>query len=67
MLNDTNTFISLSALAMRVGLPRSYLKTLVDKRAIPSLDVNGHRRFNAEAVDIALAKLAVRKHRRGQE
>jgi len=58
MFNDSDTFMSLSALASRISLPRSYLKTLADKRAIPFLDVNGHRRFNAEAVDIALANLA---------
>ncbi len=58
MFDDESTFISLSALANRFGLPRSYLKRLADAKKIPSLNVNGRRRFNAASVEKALADLA---------
>lgn len=64
MFDDANTFISLSALANRFGLPRNFLKQLADRGAIPSLDVNGRRRFNAASVEKALAELAAeRQHK----
>ena len=66
MFDDNNTFISLNVLANRVGLPRDYLKNLADKGAIPSLEVQGRRRFNGPAVDAALAKLAGGKPKGGR-
>jgi hypothetical protein len=57
MLIDKNTFVSIVALANYFNLPNDYLKKLADKGLIPSLDVNGHRKFNPLAVEKALERL----------
>lgn len=57
MLIDKNTFVSIVALANHFNLPNNYLKKLADKGLIPSLDVNGHRKFNPLAVEKALERL----------
>jgi len=64
MLDDTQ-FISLDALANRIGLPKTFLKELADKRLIPSLDVNGRRRFNPLQVQEVLDRLAADKESGG--
>lgn len=56
---NENSFVSLDKLATHFNLPDSYLKKLADKGLIPSLDVNGHRRFNPAAVEKALERLGV--------
>lgn len=57
MIIDKNTFVSITALSNHFNLPNSYLKKLADKGLIPSLDVNGHRKFNPLAVEKALERL----------
>ena len=52
------SYVRLSRLASRLDLPERYLKELADKSLIPSLNVNGHRKFNPAAVEEALARLA---------
>ena len=52
------TYITLSKLSSRLGLPEAYLKNLATQDDIPKLDVNGRLRFNPEAVQQALDKLA---------
>ena len=51
-------YLSLNALAMVLGLPRTYLRDLAEARRIPYLDVNGRKRFDEEQVRQALAKLS---------
>ena len=51
-------FISLSRLSNRLGLPEAYLKNLAASGSIPSLNINGRLKFNPEAVQQALDKLA---------
>jgi hypothetical protein len=58
MFDSEDTYISLSDLATHFGLPRSFLKELADKGLIPSLNVNGRRKFNPATVEKALEKLA---------
>jgi hypothetical protein len=55
---DTDIYISISILSIRLGLPEAYLKNLAAKGDIPKLNVNGRLRFNPEAVQKALDKLA---------
>jgi len=58
---DKNTFVTLDALANHFNLPNSYLKELAEKNLIPSLNVNDRLRFNPEAVQQALGKLAAKR------
>jgi hypothetical protein len=60
-VDNENTFISLNRLARHFGLPKDYLRELADKSLIPFLNVNGHRRFNPSAVQVALDRLANEK------
>ena len=57
MLNE-DTFITLDALASHFNLPQGYLRNLVEKNLIPSLNVNGRLRFSIAGVQQALDKLA---------
>lgn len=66
MFDDQVTYIPLGALATRLGLPQSYLKTLADKRAIPSLNVKGRLRFNPLQVQEALDRVAAEQRAQGQ-
>jgi hypothetical protein len=54
---QNENFITLNRLASRFDLPRNYLRGLADRGLIPSLDVNGHRKFNTLAVEKALERL----------
>jgi hypothetical protein len=56
MFNENN-FLTLNRLAGHFDLPKNYLRGLADKGLIPSLDVNGHRKFNPLAVEKALERL----------
>ncbi len=58
MFYDESTFISIDPLASHLGLPKSFLKELADKKMIPSLDVNGRRRFNPVKVQEVLDDMA---------
>ena len=51
-------FVRLSALGQDLGLPTSYLRDLALSQKIPSLNVHGKLRFDPDAVEIALSKLA---------
>jgi hypothetical protein len=53
-------YISLYRLSSRLGLPEAYLKNLAIQGVIPKLNVNGRLRFNPEAVQQALDKIADR-------
>jgi hypothetical protein len=53
-----NTFISLDHLAARLGLPKTYLKQLAEKRSVPYLLVSGRMRFNPVQVQDALDRIA---------
>ena len=57
-------YLSFEALAVILGLPRSYLRTLVNQGEIPFLDVNGRKMFSERQVRECLehkAKLFVKK------
>jgi len=56
-INETE-FVSLDRLATHFDLPKPYLRNLAEKGLIPSLDVNGRRRFNPLAVEKALERLS---------
>ncbi len=59
IMNDTKyNYMSLESLAIELSLPKTYLRQLIEKRAIPALDVNGRLRFNPAAVQRALDNLA---------
>jgi excisionase family DNA binding protein len=51
-------FITTEKLSSRLGLPRDYILELAQRKEIPSLNVRGRYRFNPEAVQSALDKLA---------
>ena len=51
-------YISADVLAIRLGLPRTYLRELIADRQIPFLDVNGRLRFDEGAVREVLRRLA---------
>jgi hypothetical protein len=55
---QTAKYISLEALAATFRLPLNYLRELAKANKIPSLNINGRLRFNPEAVQSALDKLA---------
>jgi len=55
--------LSLEALAIRLALPKTYLRKLAAEGAIPSLDVSGRLRFDAAAVIEALRAIAKRRQR----
>ena len=54
-------FVTLDQLVGELGLPREYLKKLAADNSIPSLDVsgNGRLRFNPEAVQLVLDRIAM--------
>ena len=61
-----NEYITLQSLKVRTGLPEKYLVKLAENGDIPSLLVNGKRRFKEDDVLTALKELAnkpVRTHR----
>ena len=51
-------YLSLVALAARLGLPRTYLRNLADAGKIPVLNVNGRLRFEEAGVRAALRDLS---------
>ena len=51
-------FVSLNRLASETKLPKRYLLKLAEKKKIPALQINNRLRFNPEAVQQALDKLA---------
>jgi hypothetical protein len=61
---DQEKFVSLGKLSSHFDLPARYLKELLSKGLIPSLDVNGHRKFSPLAVGKALARLSATEKRR---
>lgn len=60
MQNAKYKYVSLEALAAELCLPKEYLKNLASRGDIPNLDVNGKMRFNLQAVQQALDKLAAK-------
>ena len=58
MDTPSRTYVSLEALAARLGLPQKYLRDMVESDDIPCLDVNGRLRFNESDVRAALKRLA---------
>lgn len=58
------SYVPLNRLASRFDLPERYLKELADKSLIPSLNINGHRKFNPAAVEKALTRLAAAEERK---
>jgi predicted transcriptional regulator len=63
---ETKQYISVEVLSAKTKLPQKYLKELAKKNVIPALNVNGRLRFNPEAVQQALDKLAAKGGRNGQ-
>lgn len=59
---EPTTYLSLDALAVTFGLPRTYLRELANAGIIPCLRVRGRLRFDERAVRDALRELA-----KGQE
>lgn len=59
-------YLTLDALAARLGLPKDYLRNLVEKKQIPCLDVNGRLRFNEHNVRDAFDRLECH-HRERQD
>ncbi|MFB0556093.1 MAG: hypothetical protein ACETWQ_22550 [Phycisphaerae bacterium] len=53
-----NQYLSLEALAISLGLPKTYLRKLAKQKRIPFLDVSGRKRFQPEDVMDALSKMA---------
>lgn len=51
-------YVPLEPLALSLGLPKRFLRELVDDNAIPSLNVNGRLRFNPIKVQEALDEIA---------
>ncbi|HCO96625.1 MAG TPA: hypothetical protein DIU00_22245 [Phycisphaerales bacterium] len=51
-------YISLEVLAIRLALPQKYLRELAESKKIPSLKIGCRLRFNSEAVQETLDKLA---------
>jgi hypothetical protein len=64
-----NPFVSLDALAVRLGLPRAFLRKLSKSGEIPALNVNGRIRFDETVVREALTGLArqAQRQRRGNQ
>jgi len=58
MLENENTYISLDHLSARLGLPRTYLKQLAERRSVPFLRVSGRMKFDPERVKEALDRMA---------
>ena len=59
IIDDTRyTYVSLEVLARVFSLPRNYLTVLAKAGKIPSLIVKGQLRFNPDAVQSALGKMA---------
>lgn len=56
--NMNKQYLSLEALAARLGLPRNYLRNLAQEKLIPCLNVNGRLRFDESNVRAALHQLA---------
>lgn len=50
-------YISLECLALRVGLPQSYLRGLIREGRLPHLVVGGRKRFNESSVCEVLHKI----------
>ena len=57
-MHATDTFLSLDALAGRLGLPRKWLADEVRAGRIPYLEAGGRRVFDTEQVRGALLKRA---------
>ena len=52
-------FVRLNVLVQDFGLPAAYLRDLAVNQKIPSLNVHGKLRFDLDAVECALDKLAM--------
>ena len=52
------TYIALTRLSRKLGLSKRTIKGLVNQKKIPALNINSRLRFNPEAVQQALDKLA---------
>ena len=53
-------YINLECLALKLSLPKSYLRRLIKEGELPYLDTgNGRKRFQEKAVRQALDKIAV--------
>jgi len=60
---ESHEYISLDVLAIRLGLPRPYLKRLMEQGRIPHLVVGPWRRFDEAQVREALLRLAAHEGR----
>jgi len=58
----STSYHNLDSLAVRLGLPRTYLRGLARRREIPYLKVGRRLRFDEEAVRSALRKLSEVPH-----
>ena len=54
------SYISLEVLAIQLGLPQKFLRELAESKRIPTLKVGNRLRFNLEAVQEALDKIAAK-------
>lgn len=63
MNNGKYNYMSLESLAVQMSLPKTFLRQLAEKKAIPALDVNGRLRFNPGAVQKALDQIAAKGER----
>lgn len=57
-METCSEYLPLDALAVTLGLPRTYLRRLAREGEIPVLDVNGRQRFDESQVREALRRLA---------
>ena len=55
---NTTEYIPEEVLAIRLGLPKTYVKRLVREHRIPYLKVGRWKRYDEQAVRQVLAKLA---------
>ncbi len=58
-------YISLEILAAKLKLPQNYLRNLAESHQIPTLNVGSRLRFNPEAVQQALNKIAASQEAEG--
>jgi len=52
------SYLPLEPMASRIGVPKSYLRQLAERRQVPFLDVNGRKLFYPPAVVDALNRLS---------
>lgn len=56
--NKIAEYVSLETMSAMANLPQAFIKTLAKNNDLPALCVNGRLRFNPQAVQTALDKLA---------